>query len=272
MNNITPMTRPVFFADCIPTSKNVDSPDETYLLMVVLRKSGPEGFSTGFPDDNRTPVDFRGLSSTSTYDRNPAMKKHEAVETTFHRSGLKAIICVLALAGGFILIKPVQAMRGFLYARETTRLSRVNRPARNLAIRFETSQAGRAIKTKEITNSSVKQRPANLPRIVTQSKSASTFRGQHFSQKEVEALIRESAKRYGLPVDKVLRIARCESKLDHTVISRKGTYWGVYQFSIQMWNNMPEGKAKIDRRDAVVNINAAHRHMKAHGYSAWGCK
>ncbi len=146
--------------------------------------------------------------------------KNEAVEITFYRPPLKAIIFVIVLAGGFILIKPEPA----------------------------------------------------LPRIVTQSKSVGTFRGQNYSRQEVEALIRESARKYGLPVDKVLRIARCESKLDHTAISKNGTYWGVYQFNIRMWNNMPEGKARIDRRDAVVNINAAHRYMKAHGYSAWGCK
>lgn len=185
---------------------------------------------------------------------------------------MKAIIFLLVIIGGFAFIKPVRAMQGFLYARETTNLSRSNGPARNLATKFESSHVSRAIKTKEITGSRVKQRSANPSRIVTQSKSASAFRGQNFSKQEVEALIRESAKRYDLPVDKVLRIARCESKLDHTAISGNGTYWGVYQFNIRMWNNMPEGKAKIDRRDAVVNINAAHRHMKAHGYSAWGCK
>jgi soluble lytic murein transglycosylase-like protein len=200
------------------------------------------------------------------------MMKHEAVEATFYRPLLKALTFALVLAGGSVLIKPVQAMHGFPRARETTRLSRINGPARNSATNYGPSQAGRAAKSKENTNSLVKQRPASLPRIAAQSRSAGAFRGQKFSKQEVEALIRESAKKYGLPVDRVLRIARCESKLDHTVISRHGTYWGVYQFSIQMWNNMPEGRGKIDRRDAVVNINAAHRHMKAHGYSAWGCK
>lgn len=200
------------------------------------------------------------------------MMKNEAVETTFYRTILKTIIFALVIAGGFSLIKPVPAMQGFLYAREATNLSRSNGPAKNLATKFESSQVGRTIKTKEITGSLVKQWLANPSRTVTQSKSAGIFRGQNFSKKEVEALIRESAKRYGLPVDKVLRIAKCESKLDHTAISKNGTYWGVYQFNKQMWNNMPEGKARIDRRDAVVNINAAHRHMKAHGYSAWGCK
>jgi len=200
------------------------------------------------------------------------MIKNEAVEKTFYRSVLKVILLVLFLAGGFIPIKPVQAMQGLPYTRESTGLTRITGPARNLITKSETSQLGRAAKTKEMTNSQVKRWSANLLRIATQSKGAGTFRGQKFSKNEVEALIRESARRYGLPVDRVLRIARCESKLDHTAISRHGTYWGVYQFNIQMWNNMPEGKAKIDRRDAVVNINAAHRHMKAHGYSAWGCK
>lgn len=198
--------------------------------------------------------------------------KHEALKTTFYRPILKAIIFALVIAGGFTPIKPVRAMQGFLYAREAASLSQLNRPARNLATKFVSFHVGRTIKAKEIAGSLVKQWTAKPSRIVTQSKSAGTFRGQIFSRKEVEALIRESARRYGLPVDKVLRIARCESKLDHTAISRNGTYWGVYQFNIQMWNNMPEGKARIDRRDAVVNINAAHRHMKAHGYSAWGCK
>jgi soluble lytic murein transglycosylase-like protein len=163
-------------------------------------------------------------------------------------------------------------MHGFLHAPEAASLSPLNRPARNLATKFVSFHVDRTIKAKEIAGSLVKQWTAKQSRIVTRSKSAGTFRGQIFSRKEVEALIRESAKRYGLPVDKVLRIAICESKLDHTAISGNGTYWGVYQFNIKMWNNMPEGKAGIDRRDAVVNINAAHRHMKAHGYSAWGCK
>ncbi len=200
------------------------------------------------------------------------MMKHETVETTFYRPRLKALIFALVIAGGFTLLKPARARQGFLYEREVTNLSRSDGPARNLATMFESSEVGRAIETKEMTSSLVKQWPAKPSRVVTQSKSVGTFRGQMFSKQEVEALIRESAKRYGLPVDKVLRIARCESKLDHTAISGNGTYWGVYQFNIRMWNNMPEGKAKIDRRDAVVNINAAHRHMKAHGYSAWGCK
>lgn len=200
------------------------------------------------------------------------MMKHETVETTFYSPRLKAIIFALAIAVGFTLIKPVRATQGFLYATEATNLSRINRPAGNLAIQFESPQVVRTIKTKEIAGGLVKQWSANPSRIVTQSKSAGSFRGQNFSRKEVEVLIRESAKRYGLPVDKVLRIARCESKLDHTAISGNGMYWGVYQFNIRMWNNMPEGKARIDRRDAVVNINAAHRHMKAHGYAAWGCK
>lgn len=198
--------------------------------------------------------------------------KNETGETTFYRSRLQAMIFVLVLAGGFILVKPVQAMHGFLRVGETASLSLIEGAAVHLSMTFKTSQVVQTVKTKEITSGLVKQRRANPPRIVTLSKSASTFRGQNFSVREVEELIRESAKRYGLPVERVLRIARCESKLDHTAISKDGTYWGVYQFNIKMWNNMPEGKAGIDRRDAVVNINAAHRHMKAHGYSAWGCK
>lgn len=90
-----------------------------------------------------------------------------------------------------------------------------------------------------------------------------------YTRQEIEELIRESARRYGLPESKVLRIAVCESKLDPNIISKNRRFWGIYQFDLTTWNNTPEGKAKLDRRDPVANINAAHRHMKAHGYGAW---
>jgi hypothetical protein len=165
------------------------------------------------------------------------MIQNKAVALTSYRSILKSIIFLMVLGGGFLLISTAQAHD---YSAS---------PVRQAA-----------------------QWSLPAPRLVMQTRSLGGYRGQRFTTKEIETLIRESAKKYGLPVEKVLRIARCESKLDHMVISRGGIYWGVYQFSLQMWNSMPEGKAKIDRRDAVMNINAAHRHMKAHGYSAWGCK
>lgn len=90
-----------------------------------------------------------------------------------------------------------------------------------------------------------------------------------YTRQEIEKLIRESARRYGLPEDKVLRIAICESKLDPYVISKNRRFWGLYQFDLKTWNNTPEGRAKLDRLDPVANINAAHRHMKASGYGAW---
>ncbi len=94
-------------------------------------------------------------------------------------------------------------------------------------------------------------------------------RKRKYTRQEIETLIRESARKHGLPEDKVLRIAICESKLDPNVVSKNRMFWGLYQFALATWNNTPEGKAKLDRLDPVANITAAHRHMKTHGYGAW---
>ena len=96
--------------------------------------------------------------------------------------------------------------------------------------------------------------------------------GRHATPNEIEVRIRESARKYGLPEQRVLRIAVCESRLKPGARSKGGLYVGIYQFALRTWKNTPEGKAGIPREDAVANINAAHWHMKRYGYSAWGCK
>ncbi len=87
--------------------------------------------------------------------------------------------------------------------------------------------------------------------------------------KEVEAFIRASARKNGLPESKVVYIAWRESKFIPTARSRTGRYVGIYQFDLTTWRNTPEGRAGHRREDPVANINAAHWQMKTRGFSAW---
>ncbi|PYS49243.1 MAG: hypothetical protein DMF68_10565 [Acidobacteria bacterium] len=90
--------------------------------------------------------------------------------------------------------------------------------------------------------------------------------------KEVEAFIRESARKYGLPESRVVKIAWRESKFIPGARSRSGRYVGIYQFDLVTWRNTPEGRAGLRREDAVANINAAHWHMRTYGFSAWAVR
>ncbi|HEY0376772.1 MAG TPA: transglycosylase SLT domain-containing protein [Pyrinomonadaceae bacterium] len=87
--------------------------------------------------------------------------------------------------------------------------------------------------------------------------------------KEIEALIRESARKHGLPEEKVVYIAWRESKFKPDARSKTGRYVGLYQFDLVTWRNTPEGRAGMRREDPVANINAAHWHMKTRGFQAW---
>jgi soluble lytic murein transglycosylase-like protein len=87
--------------------------------------------------------------------------------------------------------------------------------------------------------------------------------------KEIEALIRESARKHGLPEEQVVYIAWRESKFKPDARSKTGRYVGLYQFDLVTWRNTPEGRAGMRREDPVANINAAHWHMKTRGFQAW---
>ena len=82
-------------------------------------------------------------------------------------------------------------------------------------------------------------------------------------------MIRESARKYGLPEAKVVHIAWRESRFKPHARSRSGRYVGLYQFDLMTWRNTPEGRAGMRREDPVANINAAHWHMKTRGFQAW---
>ncbi|HKC66216.1 MAG TPA: transglycosylase SLT domain-containing protein [Pyrinomonadaceae bacterium] len=92
------------------------------------------------------------------------------------------------------------------------------------------------------------------------------------TSKEIEAIIRESARKYGLPEARVVKIAWRESKFIPAARSRSGRYVGIYQFDLTTWRNTPEGRAGLRREDPLANINAAHWHMKTYGFSAWAVR
>jgi soluble lytic murein transglycosylase-like protein len=89
------------------------------------------------------------------------------------------------------------------------------------------------------------------------------------SPQEIEAMIRASARKHGLPEEKVVHIAWRESRFKPTARSKSGRYVGLYQFDLVTWRNTPEGRAGLRREDPVANINAAHWHMKKRGFQAW---
>ena len=82
-------------------------------------------------------------------------------------------------------------------------------------------------------------------------------------------MIRASARKYGLPEERVVYIAWRESKFQPGARSKTGRYVGLYQFDLVTWRNTPEGRAGMRREDPVANINAAHWHMKKRGFQAW---
>ena len=82
-------------------------------------------------------------------------------------------------------------------------------------------------------------------------------------------MIRASARKYGLPEERVVHIAWRESRFKPTARSKSGRYVGLYQFDLVTWRNTPEGRAGLRREDPVANINAAHWHMKKRGFQAW---
>ena len=113
-----------------------------------------------------------------------------------------------------------------------------------------------------------------VPRKVERIQTPPVMRSQQSAQaphtpKEIEALIRESARKYGLPEAKVVHIAWRESKFKPAARSKSGRYVGIYQFDLVTWRNTPEGRAGLRREDPVANINAAHWHMKKRGFQAW---
>jgi soluble lytic murein transglycosylase-like protein len=100
--------------------------------------------------------------------------------------------------------------------------------------------------------------PHNLPSVQTRH-----------TPEEIEAIIRASARKYGLPEEKVVHIAWRESKFTPEARSKSGRYVGIYQFDLTTWRNTPEGRAGLRREDPLANINAAHWHMKEYGFQAW---
>lgn len=90
----------------------------------------------------------------------------------------------------------------------------------------------------------------------------------------VQQEIRAAAAYYGLPAEKLLRIADCESDFLPWAISRNGQYVGVYQFTIRtwVWARDAAGFPDADRLDYVANVWVAAWLMRVDGYQHWSCR
>lgn len=67
---------------------------------------------------------------------------------------------------------------------------------------------------------------------------------------DAEKAVRLAAIAYGLPEERMLRIARCESTLIPTAAS--GPYLGLFQFGTPLWNATPYARWSRDDPQAAA--------------------
>ncbi len=83
----------------------------------------------------------------------------------------------------------------------------------------------------------------------------------------------EAERTYGVPADKLARIAHCESGFRADAVGGGGLYWGLFQFVSGTWvSNRKAMGADPDPRlrlDARENIMTAAFKMSRDGYGAW---
>lgn len=81
---------------------------------------------------------------------------------------------------------------------------------------------------------------------------------------EVRQYVLEMARRKGVSVSMVDKIARCESNYRYNAVSKSGTYIGIFQIGkIHGLGN--------DRYDVIKSTEWSLNKMKKEGYEAWSC-
>jgi hypothetical protein len=94
--------------------------------------------------------------------------------------------------------------------------------------------------------------------------------GGGYSEQQIIEIIYEAADNYGQPREDMLRVARCESGLDPTLVGGGGAWHGLFQFVPSTFAKTPY--AQYDIYDPWANANAA-AWMWAEGQrSAWVCQ
>lgn len=92
----------------------------------------------------------------------------------------------------------------------------------------------------------------------------------------VQEMIVQASIRWGLPPSRMLRIARCESRLgtDPNAYNGRSGHYGVFQFSPRTWAyaSVRAGYVGASPLNDYTNIEVAMWLMKNVGPSQWTCK
>ena len=95
------------------------------------------------------------------------------------------------------------------------------------------------------------------------------YAGKTYSQEEVQQLIKDYSKQYGISADLPLRVANCESGFNQSSKNSYSTASGVYQYIASTWRNTEAGKAGISPFDADANVRMAIKSIASGGISNW---
>ena len=99
---------------------------------------------------------------------------------------------------------------------------------------------------------------------------ARAFARRRYSERQIERIIRDAAKRYNQPAKAMLRVARCESNLDPYAVNRAGPYYGLFQFLKSTWKSTPYKNRDIF--DPKANALAAAWMWKEGRRNEWACR
>jgi soluble lytic murein transglycosylase-like protein len=90
------------------------------------------------------------------------------------------------------------------------------------------------------------------------------------SEKAILRYIDQAARKYGQSKSVMIRVARCESNLDPCAYSRKGPYYGLYQYLKSTWRSTPYHDHDI--YDPKAQAMATGWMWKKGRKNEWACK
>ncbi len=90
------------------------------------------------------------------------------------------------------------------------------------------------------------------------------------SEEEILRYISKAARKYGQSKRAMIRVARCESRLDPCALNRSGPYYGLFQFLKSTWKTTPYGDRNI--YDPKAQALAAAWMWKHGRKNEWACK
>ena len=90
------------------------------------------------------------------------------------------------------------------------------------------------------------------------------------SERQILRYIRRAARKYGQSRKAMIRVARCESNLDPCAYSKKGPYFGLYQYLKSTWKTTPYHNHDI--YDPKAQALATGWMWKQGRKNEWACK